>query len=215
MESRDTFVYVLIPWEASAPLRELSGDVAGGLENDEVQSGAKRHFFGDHMDPMAFRMVDICTVHIPSKMNGYIGVSLYSSGDSALPVNDRATEIARACGHTSTILFGDVYISRCYDNEEEPWVRRDLRAGEVRVDSSWVQEASRANRGRNMNAYTSGGAAGKTLHTLTNGGAPAPALTESGGSKLVSWSQTEDDVEVALGHRSTATSPRSLTVCVS
>ena len=163
-----------------------------------MQKTAKLHFFGASPDP--FQMVDICTIYVPSPSNGYIGVSMYSHADPNLPPNNRATEIVRACGHTATVIHGDAYISRCYDNEEEPWERRDLFAAEVRADAPWVLEAGRVNKGRNMNAYTSGGAAGKAMHQMM-GASPAAAAaagdpTKEGGSGAVIWTQTNDDIEV-------------------
>jgi hypothetical protein len=191
------FTYVLIPAADSAELVERNAPLAGGLECDEVQRAAKVHFFG--LEPGAWQMVDISTVYLPAVMNGYIGVSLYSHADDSLPVNTRATLIAKACGHTKTIIYGDAFLSRCYDNEDEPWVRRDLFAIEATVNADWVLEAGEKNKGRNMNAYTSGGTAGKTLHQLGGAGASiTPGAFETvAGSALVAWTQSNGDIEVS------------------
>lgn len=164
-----SYTYALIPADPSVSLAEMTGDLSRGLESDEVQAVARLHFFGPEENPRAFQMVDICTILVPSSYNGYIGISLYSSGDSARPVNGRATELTQACGHTKTVIYGDAYVSRCYDNEAEPWVRRDLLVEEVNVEAPWVRQATLLNHGRNMDAYTSGGAAEKAMHQLVKG----------------------------------------------
>lgn len=194
-----SFTFVFIPARDAEPLAERTASLAGGLEDEQVQKVAKLHFFGE--TPLMFQMVDICTVYLPSPSNGYIGVSLYSHADSALPVNGRATKIAKACGHSATVVYGDAFISRCYDNEEEPWMRRDLFASEVCEEADWVIEAGASNRGRNMDAYTSGGSAGKVVHQMMDGthtGRPAESAAAEGGTSLVRWTQTNDDIEVSL-----------------
>jgi hypothetical protein len=182
------FTYVLIPADPSEGLLEQNASLAGGLENDEVQECAKKHFFGPEQNPMAFQLVDICTVYLPAAHNGYIGISLYSSGDAARPVNSRATEITQACGHQKTIIYGDAYISRCYDNEAEPWIRRDLLSPEVDVGAVWVREAALLNQNRDMDAYTSGGSVEKAMHQLAHGGAEgATAADEAAGIVAEDW----------------------------
>lgn len=197
------YTFVFIPANTTAGLVEHTASLACGLEDEQVQKIAKLHFFGEIPDP--FQMVDICTIYVPSASNGYIGVSLYSHADANLPANSRATEIVRGCGHTSTVIHGDAYISRCYDNEEEPWERRDLFATEARADAPWVLEAGRLNKGRNMNAYTSGGAAGKAMQQMmgTSTAATADAVdpAKEAGSGAVRWMQTNDDIEVGCPKR--------------
>lgn len=92
----------------------------------------------ESLDPNIFKAfaargasVEICTLVVPNPSLGYIGVSLYCDGTGKtknLPANSRATKIAQACGHTSLVVYGDCYLSRCYDNEDEPWERRYVRS---------------------------------------------------------------------------------------
>ena len=167
------FTFVFISTDPAIDLREIRAPLSGGLENDSVQLVAKEHLFGGSPDP--FQMVDICTVYLPGRHNGYIGVSVYSSGDQTRPVNSRATEIVQACGHMKTVIFGDAYVSRCYDNEAEPWIRRDIFSAEVTITAPWVREAGLLNAGRNMDAYTSSGAASKAVHQIVaKGGEQKP-----------------------------------------
>lgn len=161
--------YVLIPVEPGVALVDLTGDLSKGLEEDEVQAVARLNFFGPEKRGV-FQMVDICTLLIACNRNGYIGISMYSSGDAMHPLNQRATDIVQACGHKATLIYGDAYISRCYDNEAAPWIRRDLMVSEVDVSAPWVAQAALLNYGRNMDAFTSGGAAEKAVHQLVKGG---------------------------------------------
>ena len=189
------YVYILIPVDTDAPLEERRGLVAGGLESDMVQQEARLRFFGD--TPPPFSMVDICTLCVPSIDNGYIGISFYSNSDRTLPTNTRATEIARACGHIGTVIYGDTFISRCHDDESKPWVRLNLNIDEVSPVAEWVLESADKNRSRNMKAYTSGGATDKVMHQLsgTKGGMQVASEGSTDGS-IVSWSQTSEDIEV-------------------
>ena len=45
--------------------------------------------------------------------------------------NARATHILQLCGIDNTTVLGDAFIGKCYDNEEYPWVRRDLTVIDV------------------------------------------------------------------------------------
>lgn len=163
------YTYVMIPTDPSEPFVGMTGDLSRGLETDDVQAVARQHFFGDENHRM-FQMVDICTLLIACNANGFIGISMYSSGDHSRPLNCRATDLVQACGHLSTKIYGDSYISRCYDNEAQPWVRRDITAVEVDCSALWVAQARLLNHGRNMDSYTSGGAAEKAIHQLVKGG---------------------------------------------
>jgi hypothetical protein len=181
-----SFVYVHIPCASGNPLTELTGDISGGLENDDVQLYAKRLLGVD--------MVNICSLGLPSPRTGYIGISMYSHCDgkeSGLEINSRATEIAQACGHLSTVVYGDAFLSRYYDNEDEAWKRLDFRLSEVDLSSDWIQEVARMNKGKNMSSYTTGG----TLQQILSNSQPAQAVQEEINERI-QWSQTADEVEV-------------------
>mmetsp|Transcript_25111 Transcript_25111/g.42402 ORF Transcript_25111/g.42402 Transcript_25111/m.42402 type:complete len:280 (-) Transcript_25111:161-1000(-) len=132
----------------------------------------------DALDPNIFKAfaargasVEICTLCVPHPSLGYIGVSLYCDGTGktkGLPVNSRATAIARACGHAQLEVFGDCYLSRYYDNEAEEWQRRSMSLEEASVDAPWVQVAAKMNSGKNMGAYTSSGSAASSLQAVIN-----------------------------------------------
>jgi hypothetical protein len=180
-----SFVFVHIPCASGDALTELTGDVSGGLENDDVQLYAKRL--------LAVDMVNICSLGLPSPRTSYIGISMYShcdGKDSGLEINSRATEIAQACGHLSTIVYGDAFLSRYYDNEDEEWKRLDFHISEADLSSEWIQEVSRMNQGKNMSSYTTGG----TLQQILTNSQAAQPIQET--DERIKWSQTSDEVEV-------------------
>lgn len=130
------------------------------------------------MDPNIFKAfaargasVEICSLVIPTHANKYIGVSLYCDGTGkikGLPINERASAIAQACGHSTLVVFGDCFLSRYYDNEAEEWMRRNISLEEACVDAPWVAEAGKLNAGKNMGAYTSSGSAASSLQAVIN-----------------------------------------------
>jgi hypothetical protein len=192
-----SFVFVLIPCSSSESLSELRGDLSGGLENDQVQLYAKRHLGVD--------MVNICSLGLPVPAKGYVGISLYShceGKESNLLINSRATDLAQACGHHSTVIYGDAFLSRYYDNEDEEWRRLDVHLSEVDPTSEWVQEVASRNKGKNMSSYTTGGLTSQTLQNLlansnNSQSTVASAPTNTGDSDdKIQWSQTSDEIEV-------------------
>jgi hypothetical protein len=74
--------------------------------------------------------------------------------------NQRATALARACGHADLKVLGDAFLSRYYDNESsgapeiDEWMRESLSVSEALPSADWVQSCAVMNAGRNMNAYT-------------------------------------------------------------
>lgn len=189
-----TFLYVFIPSNEDENLRELVGDVHGGLENDDVQLSAKKHLNID--------MVNICSLGLPTVATNYIGVSMYSHCDGkecGLAINSRATEIVQACGHLSTIIYGDAFLSRYYDNEDEPWRRLDMKLSEAHISSEWIEQVARMNKGKNMSTYTTGGTLQQLLSNSLNAQVSSPPTTietASNVNDIVQWSQTSDEVEV-------------------
>ena len=146
--------------------------------------------------------VEIVSLAIPQASNRYIGVSMYCDGNAQmkqLPLNQRATELARTCGTAHELLIttfifqflivsishkgyadmqvlGDVFVSRYYDNESsgaeeiDDWKRESIAPEELSLSSSFVKETAKANAGRNMGSYTSSGSLAKGLQQLQGGG---------------------------------------------
>jgi hypothetical protein len=143
--------------------------------------------------------LEIVTLGLPTKANGYISVSMYSSGANTnkAPVNARGTAIAKKCGYPETVVYGDAFIGRVYDNEEEEWMRRDFLASEAHVNAAWAKAAGQANAGRNMGSYSSAGNFQNQMNQMqkqkAGGSSSAP---EQLSRALHSWTQTNDEVEV-------------------
>ena len=85
--------------------------------------------------------IEICSLSLPTKDNNFIGVSLYCDGNAVgkgAAINARATDLARCCGHSGLVVYGDAFIGRYYDNEDEEWSRVSISEGEVQSDAPWV-----------------------------------------------------------------------------
>ena len=113
---------------------------------------------------------EILCLTIPTKGNGYQSVSMYISPfTDGLTLNERASGILLACGHqlpesagqNKPGIYGDVFIGRAYDNEEEEWKRMDFTLEDLMPNSQWIRKKK-----------TSGGGGGV-------GKGAAPSLTGS------------------------------------
>ena len=164
--------------------------------------------------------VEICTLGIATPANGYIGVSMYcdSHGQAKnMPPNKRATDLARACGHISLVVRGDAFIGRCYDNEEEPWLRLDFNINDTSPNADWVIKSAIENSKRNMNAYSSSGAADNTMKSMLNqqpptagGGGGGGNITQmmqnqkdqlkTGKDGIINWNQDNEEIELKINN---------------
>mmetsp|Transcript_2135 Transcript_2135/g.2093 ORF Transcript_2135/g.2093 Transcript_2135/m.2093 type:complete len:284 (+) Transcript_2135:29-880(+) len=196
-----SFIYVLIPALNEENLQEYSGNINGGLENDEVQLTTKNHLKID--------FVNICSLCLPTLQTNYIGISLYSHCEGKelnLPYNSRATDIVKACGHITTEIYGDAFLSRYYDNENEEWKRVDLRIEEASISSQWVHEVAQMNAGKNMSSYTTSGITNQTLQNLLGSGSGSSnsninsrnSVEEVKNDGPIQWTQTNDDIEIQI-----------------
>ena len=56
--------------------------------------------------------------------NGQISLTMYSDRNAEAkkkPVNDRATALARACGHFSKSIYGDAFVGCAFDAGPSNW----------------------------------------------------------------------------------------------
>jgi hypothetical protein len=170
----------------------------------------------------ARRSVDITLLTVPIPSNGFLSVSLYGNPDAGamgLPPNARASALARACGHPATaVLYGDVYLGRCKDDERgDVWARVSLEPEEAVPGAAWVEEAAAANRGKSLAGYTSGGALQGAMSGGGSGvgGAPRPDAWRSVPSNdAITWRESSDlaEVEVRVGGLPTGTRAKGLDV---
>jgi len=56
-------------------------------------------------------------------------------------LNERATAFAKACGFMDDI-HGDAFVSRVWDNQEDPFERRGFAKDEVDTNVPWVLKAA-------------------------------------------------------------------------
>lgn len=122
-----------------------------------------------------------------------------------LPINQRATSIARSCNNDITV-YGDVFIGRCHDDESLPWNRLDFSIGDLNSDAPWILKAQQSNKGKSMNSFNTSGALQNILQqhqgelktttpsTLSDSTFPA-SISPAGNT---SWLQTADEVEVRV-----------------
>lgn len=151
--------------------------------------------------------VEICAMSLPSKDNSFIGVSFYCDANGIAKgarLNARATDLARCCGNTSIAVYGDVFVGRYYDNEEEAWSRVSIREEEIRSDAPWVMAAQKANAGRNMANCSTSGLLAQYANAGTKQPTPSatPSITSSSSSssptvpKNISWIQIGEELEI-------------------
>lgn len=162
--------------------------------------------------------VEIITIQVACAKNNFIGVSIYCDANSkfkagVLP-NERVTSLLRLCGHKDLVAMGDCFIGRCLDDESCEWERRDFPLDDFRPDADWVLDTAAANKGRNMQAYSTsgslkamttaktegGGGLGQGLGLGGGGGRSSSAPPPPGGvvGEGFTWSQTAEEVEVRV-----------------
>lgn len=199
------FKFVEIPADNDRPIIEHEASAKGGLEADELQIYAKKHYSKNqtvvseeqrleqlkkqlssqgidltNVEPSMLKAalaieannasIEIIQLMVATKEYDYIGCTLYCDATGSMKgaqPNARATHILQLCGITNTTVLGDAFIGKCYDNEEFPWVRRSLTVADVVGSDSpgayapqdaWlVQSALRANKGKNLSAYSTAG----------------------------------------------------------
>jgi hypothetical protein len=159
---------------------------------------------------MTMTSVDIMTVSLPTKENSYVGVSIYcdDKGRSKnLPVNDRATGLVMACGLVGQQLFGDVFVSRMFDDGENHWFRMDFSIKDVSSTAEWVKRtADQMSKKLNAGPASLSGLANQFFANSGNPGAQTQILDgaglneakKSGGTDSYQWYQSDDDIEVTI-----------------
>ena len=215
----------------------FSSDAAGGKVDDQARIDALGKSLAEQgkdisqFDPAMLSKlssiggssVEICSLDLPTKANGFVGVSLYCDAYGSAkkcPPNKRATDIARACGYDNLVVFGDAFLSRYYDNEEDNWVRMDLTTEEASPKATWVKKCALRNKGKNMNAYSTSGATSQSMQNMLgmkggNTAAPATAApTPLKKAGIVSWTQSRDEVEARI-KVPLSTSAKNVTVSIS
>lgn len=170
---------------------------------------------------MTMTSVDIMTVSLPTAENGYIGVSMYcdDKGRSKnLPLNERATGLVMACGLVGQQLFGDVFVSRMFDDGENHWFRMDFTTKDVSSTAEWVKRtANQMARKLNSGPASLSGLANQFFSGSSMGGSEtqildnAPSAKMSGSTDKYKWYQTDDEVDITI-HLPICSDKRAITV---
>jgi hypothetical protein len=187
--------------QRKAVTKQLEGKGIASSKVDEILNGdAGMKLAGS---------VEIITLAVPTRQNNYESVSLYCDGNSAFKEggkvpNNRATAIARACGHASLMVMGDCFIGRALDDESKEWERLDFTEADLNGNASWVQAAARSNAGKNLSNYSTSGALNALQNTSSStpghqkAAVAEPPASEFSSSEMYVWSQSEEDVEVRM-----------------
>jgi hypothetical protein len=105
-----------------------------------------------HMRAGGMQLVESVPLLTNSKANDFVGVNLYVDDIGSikqLPVNVRASDICRCCGHHIQV-HGDAWMARFFDNEDD-FKRLDFQLSEVSSGAPWVRTA-KAQRDANAQA---------------------------------------------------------------
>ena len=213
-----TYTFVLIPEDAAAPMQTVTCNEAD-FEDDELRAHVRAAFTAKLGSPAsaptpgkAADTMDITLLTTPTAAVGFVSESLYSPAGGQR-VNARASALARACGHTDAQIMGDAYLGRCVDDERgDRWFRVSVTTDEAQPSAPWVVATAAANRGKNLNTYSSGGlqaawagmSAGTPAPSSSGLGADAaPSLTATWADALpahgvFTWRQSGDEVEVRM-----------------
>mmetsp|Transcript_32369 Transcript_32369/g.44352 ORF Transcript_32369/g.44352 Transcript_32369/m.44352 type:complete len:251 (-) Transcript_32369:42-794(-) len=141
--------------------------------------------------------VEIMSLSLPDSSNNYMAVSMYCDRNGIakkLPINERATSIARSCNHDMTV-YGDVFIGRCHDDESLPWERVDFTLDDLNSDSTWIAEARRKNKGKPTSNFSTSGTIENILKQQSNTNKSVPIDSSATTIGNSSWSQTSDEIE--------------------
>ena len=113
-------------------LKEKHGDKeAESLVNDERAANM-----------LNAEAVEIVTLLPPVSENGYVSVTMYVDDKGCarqLPMNQRASGIMQATTARAGPVLGDAFFGRCYDNENDEFVRMDLCLNDLSSSAGWFR----------------------------------------------------------------------------
>lgn len=151
--------------------------------------------------------VEIVTLLLPCPDNHYTSVSMYcdqNGKNKGLPLNQRASSIAKVCGHSGEI-YGDVFFGRCMDDESKPWERLDFTLEDLSSDAAWVKEAQQRNKGKSLGGYSTSGVLQSMMNSnktsVIDGNAPVvhPGTTQDvAETEFITWTQNKEEMEVRV-----------------
>lgn len=121
----------------------------------------------------AMQLVDIVPLLQQHPSNGWECVSMYvddNAMNKGVPLNRRATELCASCG-VKKAIYGDAFIARAVDDNNDLYERKDFLVKDLSSDASWMKKA------RTINARTGGSTNATQLRALQESIArPSPSL---------------------------------------
>jgi len=133
--AREHFAREGLPAAGAARLRDELRAKAPGAANDDLLNRA-----------LSMTMCDVVPLVPNTREFGHVAVNLVvddKAVSKGLPVNARATSLARACG-LSVEIRGDAFVSRQFD-DDVGFLRLDFTARDLDGDAEWVRRV-RAHR---------------------------------------------------------------------
>lgn len=149
---------------------------------------------------------NIIAVTVPTKVNNFQAVSMYTSQDddesSDVAVNMRAVSFLHSMGHTNANCKGDVFIGRCIDDENgDVWKRVDFSIVDLSSESEWCRIAKLKGGGG-----SSAGGKPFSLNGLISGQQEHQQQKLSHDTSAqrdgYTWSQNDEEVEIIFVVRS-------------
>jgi hypothetical protein len=157
---------------------------------------------------MSMTSVDILSISVPMKENGYVGVSLYCDDKGKaknLPVNERATKVGMACGLVGQTFNGDVFFSRMFDDGEDHWFRMDFGMSDVSSSADWIKRTADQMARKLQSGATSLSSLSSNFLSNISGGANAPAIdsgedieSTSGEGNGFKWTQNGEEIDISI-----------------
>ncbi|KAG8465187.1 hypothetical protein KFE25_012550 [Diacronema lutheri] len=235
----ETFEFVWVPADSSVDLSVRSAEAgwagdqlpellraafAGGTMGEQaVRAHARRHLgeraskldIGNFRAAVAKGVVETFTLVHACEENGHEGVFAYLDECAllkALPRNERACSLARACGFDGAAFHGDVFVGRVRMSPE-PSRNASFGLAEMASDALWLRRAPADNAAWSLEMARVGEAiernrrardaqASGTARGASDGDARAhdadPAQGAADGERAFWWAQDGADVEVRV-----------------
>nr|ACU45281.1 unknown [Karlodinium veneficum] len=172
-------------------------DLCGSAIAEECESFLQR-VECEHLDlVLALTSIDTLVLTLPTLASNTKGVSLYHDGKckNSLPLNERATDLIKACGLVDKKFYGSCYLTRIEEFMESgdmkpSWRRCDFTLRDCSSDATWVNDlrTSREQSGKQTEEER------KWFESLPDRDSEQPR----GETQDYLWSQTDDEIEICF-----------------
>jgi len=135
--------------------------------------------------------VEIFPITLPMKSTEFAGVNIYIDDKGVsknLPVNQRATQMVRACGYgPDHTMHGDAFLGRVRDDMEDIWERVDFPLAECSSDAAWVKQCVEAKQKKQGNEYQA------QLEALKSTMGDVKVIAGSAENEKYNWRDVDED----------------------